>query len=634
MHEITQPQASTQIFEDLPTKYLKAGLSVIPLKPGTKQPAINWKPFQSRIAAPGELRYNGTIATVCGAVSGNLEAIDFDSKNDSGHNESLLVRFSNALNEAIPDLNERSELLNKLVIQQTPSGGTHFIYRCSEISAKQVLAKNKNNKPLIEVQGNGDLITLTPSPGYMVVTGSLENIPEITPEQRDTLHTAARTLNEFYKEPQPYKLKNYNGDTRPGDDYNQRVDAQDLLDLLIKHGWELLKFVNVPGMGNTAELKRPDKKRRNNSAHLFMEIKRFKCFSTSTRFDTDTSYSPFYLFTLLECNGDASEAGKCLRAMGYGSINDRLTPVNTAAKEESKGCALFRLTQPTSMERPKKLFGSVWAQGENAFLFGEDGSCKSILSIMIARAIGTGMSIPGFITEVIPQMVAVIDAELSDYQFNSRYPEGQPDKVWRFTFNEDQQAMLFKADIQFVVDQIRQAADSIGAKIIILDNLSALAAMLDLTKTSESIQLMGLLNELKKQGYSILIIDHCRKPMRESEFKAISKHDLQGSKMKTNLVDSVFSIGKSCQGENIRYIKGLKIRSYEMAYTKTGVATMMLNTNPLRLDFIGIDPEWSHLNDRNSKVDKLSGEGKSQAEIAREFGITQQAVSKILKAND
>jgi hypothetical protein len=312
-------------------------------------------------------------------------------------------------------------------------------------------------------------------------------------------------------------------------------------------------------------------------------------------------------------------------------FRDVVKDFDTEKDKGLKSVSLFRLTKPTSMERPKKLFGPLWAQGELAFLFADDGAGKSILAVQIGCAIVTGQSIPGFLTEVEHQPVTLIDAELSDYQFNTRYPEGLPENFRRFTFAEDAQGDLVKADIHFVVQQIEGAANECNSKVIILDNLSALTSMIDCTKTSDSIQLMGLLNELKKRGFSVLVIDHCRKPMKEGEFKPISKHDLQGSKMKSNLSDSVFSIGKSSQGENIRYIKALKIRSYEMTYTKNSVATMELQPNPLRLTFLGIDAEWAHVNDRDSQMMKMSSDGKTQAEIARNFGMSQQAVSKILK---
>jgi KaiC/GvpD/RAD55 family RecA-like ATPase len=330
-------------------------------------------------------------------------------------------------------------------------------------------------------------------------------------------------------------------------------------------------------------------------------------------------------------NTNFNQNGQNLRDIGD-KIFDEVRKEFESLEGSPTTSTLFRPTKPTAMERPKQLFGSAWALKENAIFFGEDGSCKTIVAVQIGCCLSTGTSTPGFLNEVPAQVVALFDAELSDYQFNNRYPHGLPEKLHRFTFDEGQQKMLIGASVEFVVEQIEATANSVGAKIIILDNLSALTSMLDLTKTSDSIQLMGLLNDLKKKGFSTLIIDHTRKPMKEGDFKAISKHDLQGSKMKSNLVDSVFSIGKSCQGENIRYIKCLKIRSYEMTYTRNAVATMELKSNPLRLEFLGINAEWEHVNDRNSEMVKMSSQGKTQAEIAKEFGISQQAVSKNLKA--
>jgi KaiC/GvpD/RAD55 family RecA-like ATPase len=312
------------------------------------------------------------------------------------------------------------------------------------------------------------------------------------------------------------------------------------------------------------------------------------------------------------------------------SMRDYMERKQTPPLRTTKGCMLFRQTKPTTMERPKKIIGVMWAQGENAILFGEDGSGKTIFGVMAACAVAAGGSFQGFENELDAQPVALFDAELSDYQFNNRYPEGLHPNLTRFTFDEGQQKALIGATVEFVVTQIEAAANTIGAKILILDNLSALTSMLDLTKTADSIQLMGLLNDLKRKGFSTLIIDHTRKPMKEGDFKPISKHDLQGSKMKSNLVDSAFGIGKSSQGENIRYIKAVKIRSFEMDFTKNCVATLELKAAPLRLEYTGRSCEWEHVNDRNSEMQRMSSAGKTQVEIAKTFNISQQAVSKAL----
>jgi hypothetical protein len=556
-------------------------------------------------------------------VSGNLEAIDIDAK----HDPTILDRYQDALGEFWP------EIYPKLVIQRTPSGGCHFIYRCPLIEGNQKLASSSSRESLIETRGEGGYIVLYPSPGYELCSErTIFEIETITPDERERLFDAARSLNEYWepvKAPQSKAFTQQLDGLPPWTDYDQRADVPALLQ---SHGWQFLKSI-----GENDHYCRPGKK-GSTSATWKESLRLFYCFTSSTVLEPSKAYSPSALFAKLECNGDFAQAAQRLYSMGYGERANTRTNVpkqNTTRDPKHKTqCQIFRLTKPTSMERPKKLFGPLWAEGENAFLFGEDGSCKTILSTQIGCSIATGHPIPGFQMEVMAQPVALIDAELSDYQFNTRYPAGLPDNFKRFTFSEDQQSALIQAELEFVVDQIEAAAKSVSARIIILDNLSALTSMVDCTKTSDSIRLMGLLNELRKKGHSVLIIDHTRKPIKDQEFKPISKHDLQGSKMKTNLVDSVFAIGKSIQGESFRYIKAIKIRSYEMAFTKNGVATMQLKTDPLHLEYIGLNGEWEHTSGRGAQMMQAAANGKSQKEIGELFGVTQQSVSKSLRRWD
>ena len=65
-------------------KYLSAGLSVLPAKRIDKRPAVvTWKPYQSRRAKTAEIdawfgHPQDAVCIITGAVSGNLEMIDFD----------------------------------------------------------------------------------------------------------------------------------------------------------------------------------------------------------------------------------------------------------------------------------------------------------------------------------------------------------------------------------------------------------------------------------------------------------------------------------------------------------------------------------------------------------------------------
>lgn len=583
--------------------YRDSGLYVFPVTMPDKKPTVSWTKL------PDKLIFNGCGAIACGSRSGGLEIIDFDVKNTS---RDLMSEFFDSGGESL------RSIYKKLVVQTTISGGFHFAYKCNTIGGNQKLAIGKDGKAMIETRGEGGYFVAAPTPSYKFIQGSITDVHEITEDEREVLLSSARSLNEYWPEVKAPTSKTFTAKEGlpPWDDFNQRGDVPALLQ---SHGWTFLKSV-----GENDHYCRPDKTRATSGTwHKGKRL--FYVFTSSTGFEPSKAYNPSAVFAILEAHGDFADAARMLRAMDFGEKT-----INPNPKDSHSTQNLFRLTKETSMERPKKLFGPLWAQGENAFLFAEDGAGKSILAVQIGCAIATGQSVPGFQNEVGPQPVTLFDTELSDYQFNTRYPSGLPENFKRLTFEENQQKLLIEASVDFVVDQIEQAAGLYNSKIIILDNLSALCSMVDLVKTSDSIHLMGLLNELKKRGLSVLIIDHCRKPMKEGDFKPISKHDLQGSKMKTNLVDSVFAIGKSAQGESIRYIKALKIRSFEMSYSKDSVATMCIKTNPLRLDFIGIEPEWQHVKDRTSEMMKMSSEGKSQAEIARSFGVSQQAISKIL----
>lgn len=598
---------------------LSAGICAVPCKMPDKRPAVNeWTKYQKVLPAIGEHSFNGSLGVITGKVSGNLFVLDLDLKYDLSGN--LLDRLEESLGN---DLWDRIAAAG--YIQKTVNNGLHIFLRCESIEGNLKLACNEKGETLLETRGEGGFIVCAPTEGYEAISGSLADVGFISIEDKEQLFAVCRSLSEKIEEIKPPTSKKFTTELQgvaPWEDYNLKADVSGLLQ---SHGWTYLKAV-----GKNQHFCRPGKS-GTTSGTFNEELNLFRCFTTSTNLQADKSYSPSALFTYLESSGDFSEAARRLYSMGFGerlSAQPKQPTINKTERPE--GLKLFRLTKPTPMQRPKKLFGSLWAEGENAFLFAEDGAGKTILANQIGCAIATGSQIPGFQNEVEPQPVTLFDAELSDFQFNNRYPEGLPDNFKRLTFSEDQQSLLVKADIQFVVNQIEDAANELNSRIIILDNLSALSSMIDCTKTSDSIQLMGLLNDLKKKGFSILIIDHCRKPQKENEFKTISKHDLQGSKMKTNLVDSVFSIGKSAMGENYRYIKGLKIRSYEMAFTKDQVATMYLKTSPLRLDFVGVEAEWQHVNDRSAQVNKMASEGKSQAEIANQFGVSQQYVSKIV----
>ena len=140
--------------------YLKAGLSVLPAVKARKRPAVGaWKTWSQRLPTDIEVEAwfsNGheALCVIAGAVSLNLECIDFDQKA-----------------EAYPAWCAKvdSSLLASLVVESTPSGGKHVVYRCEgKVEGNQKLAQGVRDgkiATLIETRGEAGLFLCAPSPG-------------------------------------------------------------------------------------------------------------------------------------------------------------------------------------------------------------------------------------------------------------------------------------------------------------------------------------------------------------------------------------------------------------------------------------------------------------------------------------
>lgn len=307
---------------------LSLGLCVLPAMPERKRPSVSaWKQYESRRPDPCELdqMWNGSTGTciVTGAVSGHLEMIDFDGGGE------LYQAWANLVDQKSPGL------LDQLVIETSPSGGKHVVYRCEKpISGSVKLAQRRGEdgrpETLIETRGEGGLFLCDPSPGYRLEQGSWDAIPTITAEQRNLLLGEAWSLNDMATTSTSTKSRPRceRGDGgQPGDDYNRRGDVRALLD---SHGWTLV------GNTNENELWRRPGKTAGHSATMRVidGMPILYVFSSNAYpFEPSTGYRPLAVFAMLECGGDYSEAARRLREMGFGGDDAVASDVDLSAFE-------------------------------------------------------------------------------------------------------------------------------------------------------------------------------------------------------------------------------------------------------------------------------------------------------------
>jgi predicted DNA-binding transcriptional regulator AlpA len=93
------------------------------------------------------------------------------------------------------------DLLDRLVVEQSPSGACHVVYRCEapvarnqKLARRAVLGGLGNPAALIETRGEGGLFLCAPTPGYTLLQGTFANVPLLTAAERETLIEAARLL--------------------------------------------------------------------------------------------------------------------------------------------------------------------------------------------------------------------------------------------------------------------------------------------------------------------------------------------------------------------------------------------------------------------------------------------------------
>lgn len=325
-----------------------AGLSVLPPREdGTKAPIaeehdgqFTWRHRQRTRATEGEVRRwyahgRHGLGIVCGSVSGGAEgrslvALDFD---DPSAWRSFL---------GLAEAAGLGELLGRVeggYCEATPKGGRHLLATCPGEWPTQKLAERPDpaggpgRSTLVETKCEGGFLVIAPSHGpvhpsgrpYRLLSGGLDQIEEVTPEEWRSLCDLASCLDET---PQS-EMTGANFEVleisetcsrerereREGEPPGSAFAAQATwADLLTAHGW-----TPVYRRGETEYWRRPGKAEGISATTNVGGSGFFYCFSTSTPFQARRSYTKFGAYALLECGGDHSAAAKQLASRGFGS---------------------------------------------------------------------------------------------------------------------------------------------------------------------------------------------------------------------------------------------------------------------------------------------------------------------------
>lgn len=505
--------------------FLAAGWSLIPIKAdGTKAPDLpQWKAFQQ--VPPTESRlcqwfHSGAprgIGLVHGAVSGHSEALDFDQP---------------GLYDVFADLCRQQgvgDLLDRIPLVETPSGGHHLLYRCTDPAGGNAkLAETTARKTLIETRGEGGY-TLAPGSAlachsaglpYLFLRGGPNTLPILSVGERTALRNTACLFNQ-YADPRliveglcPKRLPT--DGLRPGDDYNGRGDYEAVLE---RHGWQRLG-----GGGEKTFWQRPGKSGPGLSATgNYAGSGLFHVFSCNAApFEPQKSYRPFAVFALLDHGGDFREAARALAQQGFGdalppspALHLRQEPIQTPsgalfavppAPARRKPLA-DRMIDLADVEAPGALpylFGPYLLHGNAHWLTGQTGLGKSTLLFNIACALAEGKSLWGI--ECTQTRVLYADMESGDvgraFKINRLYHGETRVRGWLTFLREP---VKLPEEMDELLAYVRQHA----IQLVIFDTARRCFSVRDENDNAEVYnRVIPTLDALKAAGVASLTLGH------------------------------------------------------------------------------------------------------------------------------
>ena len=290
-----------EIHEETEKLFKTLNISAVPVS-SQKISYRPWKEFQHEIAPwlpwYDQLKKSGNIGIITGRISGNLEVIDIDVKNDPY--ETIFEEYRTLIPVS---------LYKKLLIQATPNKGYHFIYRCPDIiiPGSQKLALHENKEVILETRGEGGY-ACHHLKDYEVIQGTMDllslkaDIPIITLEERDLLLTLARSLNRS-KEIKEFKY------SEPA--INVFNEDFDILSVFEDNGWSCLKEETYKIIWARPDSATPY------SVYYYTDTKVFMCFSSSTSFQVQKPYNHFQVLQVLEGEDDYKKTLSLLPSLGY-----------------------------------------------------------------------------------------------------------------------------------------------------------------------------------------------------------------------------------------------------------------------------------------------------------------------------
>ena len=524
-------------------RFLEIGLNPVPIKKNTKEPIRDDHPSNFPPEDIDKYPFD-EIGISTGYASGNLEVLDFDTKNVPNP-----VVFMETFKALVP-----KELYEKLVIQETGSGGQHYLYKCITIEGSQKLARNKEGKATIETKGIGGCIKSYPSEGYKMIQGSFNSIPTISESDRNLLLTLARQRDELmirdikkrYSEQEKDYLKRF-------PEYN--TDVKTGIELLEDFGWSYHSS-NEEWYNMT----RPDSSSGGLHGGYNKEGKFFQAFSTAQDiFEEKKGYNNSSILAETKFDGDYKKAYSWLYREGFGiddsDIDNEEEDIDFLSDSITENEHLEQIRKgeiPMGVSTGWKSLDKYFVLKKNHFYFllGVENIGKSTILSSLMAATKTlygykwGISSPESSNAVTRRNLIQADSGRKLASFDK-----EPLLYAKYLTDSRNHFYLIRNDRHWGLNEIlkngKMLYEKYGIDFLIIDPYSFYDEAGDYKKDQA---MMSKLRVFSMKYCSVIVVDHTntefvRKKIDANGFLPMpSRYDASGGNMKVNKCDDFIVI--------------------------------------------------------------------------------------------
>lgn len=284
---------------------------------------------------------------------------------------------------------------------------------------------------------------------------------------------------------------------------------------------------------------------------------------------------------------------------------------------------------------PRKLIGSLIVEGEMTFIFSQANLGKSIFSVQCGIALATGNNIYmgdgiELTNESEAKKVLYFDFEMPEITMTERWGNELHDNMF---FAKIKRGHYLEGTPKDIFSKLKEEADRIGSKTIIIDNLTAISS--DLEKGEKAVLFMNEFSRIvRDDNFTIIVVSHT--PKRDKT-AALTIDSLAGSSKLNQIVDSMVGIGEpKNDSSGSAYIIHLKGRSGKKEFHKGNVIQTQITARKdgfLYHEFVKSSSEVEALSGIKDFgiVDQSIREGVSLRAIGEPLGLSKQAVAQRIK---